>query len=186
MLTNPILNVLDPRDIAKIAELYASAPEDITSWQEDEFRLFVAEVAKLEAKKMKASWKVVDGQPYANADEMRADLKANKVLLISRDFNDDALLGPDVNLMFRAAHDFHHCQTANCNFELWGECCAFAKFAARANGDGWKINVLFSEIVAQVCGLRVTGEYLNQRKVAHVFAPWAIQVCQAYGVKYNL
>lgn len=189
MLTSPIRDVLDKRDVATIAMLFEQAVKtkttDVAIKDVAAFRNFVKKVAKLEVKQAGVEVRYVEGQPYDNADEMREDVKLGGMLKISTDFNTSELLPGQLNLDFRTAHDLHHCQTEDCNFELWGECCAFAKFAARANGDAALINILFSEIVAQTCYLRIFGEFPDQAVLGPSLAKWAVQVCQAYEVPYN-
>lgn len=184
-MDTPIPNVLDTTDVQEIAYTYAYGVDDITPEDIEAIRKLVKAVAKAEVKRAKVEVEYVEGQPYASADELREDV-AKGILRISTDFNVSPLLGEEINLLFRVAHDLHHAATATCNFELWGECCAFAKFAALAKGNGRLINILFSEIVAQVCFLRVFSRYTDQRMIAHAFRKYALQVCQAYGVEYKL
>ncbi len=123
--------------------------------------------------------RLVIGQPYNTADEMRIDYKQG-YLNISTDYNNPALISPISNLEFRFAHDCHHSQTENCNFQLWGECCAYSKFAAYTN-DLRLRRWLFSEIVLQVCALIKLKEFAAQK---HLFAPrrWVAIVDNAYGL----
>lgn len=122
-----------------------------------------------------------DGQPYENADIMRVDYHTKKRLLISTEYNNPAVIEPDTNLAFRFAHDSHHCQSDDCNFGLWGELCAYSKFA-NYTSSLWLRQWLFTEIVLQNCALILLGDYAPQK---YIFAPrWAVDtVDKAYGLK---
>lgn len=123
------------------------------------------------------AFRFVDAQPYASADDMRDDIRKNKQILVSTQYNDINTLSPIFksaidNLSFRATHDLHHALTENCNFELDGEICAFSKFAKNCLSWGnlnrkqtmanHLIMVLASEIIGQVCVVRHTGEFPRQ------------------------
>lgn len=114
----------------------------------------------------------VDYQPYITADEMRDSLTVTGRLLISTQYNEPSpIMSPVTNLLFRAAHDLHHCTTQNCNFELWGELCAYSKFAfdaceqcENASLDSKPyISFLACEIIGQLCAARVIGGFPEQR-----------------------
>jgi hypothetical protein len=114
----------------------------------------------------------VDYQPYETADNMRDSLKRTCVLEISTQYNNPhSLLSKETNLLFRTVHDLHHCSTGSCNFELWGEICAYSKFAydaleqceiAKVDAKPY-LSFLTCEIVGQLCALRVNGEFPIQR-----------------------
>ncbi len=105
----------------------------------------------------------VNGQPYATTEDMRKDISAG-LLRISVDYNNPSFVSPNTNLLFRAMHDLQHARTADCNFNFWGECCAYI-LAARLTHDTFIRQWLFSEIVGQVSYLRVFGAFPEQRNV---------------------
>lgn len=114
----------------------------------------------------------VSGQPYATTEDMRRDVRSGK-LLISTDFNDAPFWGKLGNLHFRTAHDLHHVQTPDCNFNLWGELCAWGLMSKSIKKHvpdlrlRSKLNyVTFCETVAQVCSLRVNGDFPPQKIVS--------------------
>lgn len=121
--------------------------------------------------------KFAPGQPYDTAKQMRQAIQELNLLVISTDYNnpDTHLFGAGengkrANLMFRTAHDLHHCMTQDCNFVLDGEICAFSKFARYALQWGketkqtslaWSfVRLLACEIIGQVCYLRHNGEFM--------------------------
>lgn len=162
---DPLPNVLSDHDLQVINREYDHGVEVSPRWAW-EFGLFVQGVALEEFGYAKQNYglrgvEYVAGQPYATADEMRARVKAEKVLYISTDYDNDPFLQGN-NLAFRTAHDLHHIRSSHCNFELWGEICAYTKFAAWTNNPLWH-KILFSEIVAQVVALRLRGDYAEQR-----------------------
>lgn len=162
---DPIPNVLSDNDLKVINRAYDDAPEHDyrLAW---EFGQFVQGVALEEIAYAKQNYglrgvEYVAGQPYATADEMRQRVRREHVLYISTDYDNDPFLQGN-NLAFRTAHDLHHIRSSHCNFELWGEICAYTKFAAWTTNPVYH-NILFSEIVAQVVALRLRGDYAEQR-----------------------
>lgn len=126
----------------------------------------------------------VSGQPYGNAYDMREFLQANGYLQISTDYNVEHgthVLTPRHNLMFRLVHDYDHCQTGDCNFNLLGEICAYGEFA-RETPNAKIRNWLFAEIVGQVSALGFTGDFPAQ-KYLEADNIWPNKIAQAYGYK---
>jgi hypothetical protein len=187
-MTKVINDTLNDAEVNLIAYIFKTS-EDHTSELFDtglveNFRLFVANVAAYEVDKAKVTVSYVDYEPYANADNMRADIRYNKRLLISTLFNDSPLLGEDYNLKFRVAHDLHHSQTENCNFSLFGEVCAFTKFCAYTLPHQQTFRqILFSEIVGQVCYLRRYGVFPKQKTVLTLPPKYITRIMSAYGLK---
>lgn len=110
----------------------------------------------------------VDYDPYPTVESMTSDLGASKVMKISA-LNNDALLDPEVNLMFRAIHDFDHCLN-RASFSLEGEIEAGKRFLARCN-DRLGRAFLFSEIIAQAVVFKVTESFARQK-----FVPFSPEV----------
>ena len=159
-----IENVLTAGQIRDIAYEYQNNSEHVPT------NRFIADIARYiddtlayELSRANVSIIHVDGQPYTTTDEMRAHV-AMGTLLINTDYNNDPYLIAEQNLKFRALHDLQHCRTVDCNFNLWGECCAYNLAQKQATSPFVK-DWLFSEIVGQLCVLRVTGEYPVQRRV---------------------
>lgn len=125
----------------------------------------------------------VSHDPYQTTQQMRNDILVNRRLQITTAFNTPyvQLMTPDTNLWFRAAHDIHHSMTDDCNFELWGEVCAFSIAAKYAN-DSTFIKVLACEIVGQLCYLRTFGEFMPEQKVVVDAVPQHIidRIIKAY------
>ena len=191
-----IENVLTPAETKLVSDRYMSGydiTDDLLSTGDAAlFRQFVDSVYSQEIllasiRRMpnhEVSIQHVTGQPYVSADDMRSQFESTGVLKISTDFNDSALLGPAINLKFRAAHDLHHIRTQDCGFFLDGEICAFSKFADYAQSNLYRL-ILFSEIVGQVCALRHWGKGKDFAPQKVVLLPGEImQKCLvAYEVK---
>ena len=159
-----IENVLTVGQIRDIAYEYQNNSEHIpTSRFTANIARYIDDTLAYELSRVNVNIIHVDGQPYATTDEMRAHI-AMGTLLISVDYASDPYLTIEQLLKFRALHDLHHCRTADCNFNLWGECCAYNLAQKQATSSFVK-DWLFSEIVAQTCMLRVTGEFPVQRRV---------------------
>lgn len=148
-------------DITDIARLYVTLPEYKGSFKL--FQGYVDHVYGAEISRSKVDVFFVNGQPYANADELRAEVK-HGILRVSVDYNSDPFLPEQYNLKFRALHDLQHTRSENCNFNLNGEIFAYS-IAARYTANGLIRNWLFTEIVGQLCYLRVYGEFPVQRTV---------------------
>ena len=90
-----------------------------------------------------------DGQPYANHHELTADIRNNKQMKISSDFNESKLLPGMLNLQFRAIHDYLH-YVLQAPFTAEGEITVYniqKKLHCSAIGQ----QILFSEVVLQAC-----------------------------------
>lgn len=161
----PIANIISNNEVSELAEHYANAPVwAYTPDERQQLRNTIRNVARLERDKMGVAVQYVSGQPYADADDMREDVKHRR-LLISTDYNNSPMFGYAVNLDFRVAHDLHHCQTEKCNFNLDGEICASAKMLQYFLH--WQVGsrYILGEIVMQVCYLRAFGNFPEQREI---------------------
>lgn len=193
-MTHVIQNILTGVEIKTIAyNLKTGKPSRFTNSFRANWRSFVAETlgrTLVAAKPKFGTFKVfyVEYDPYKTTQEMRNDMLANNRLLITTAFNDPytQLMTPETNLWFRSAHDIHHAMTDDCNFELWGEVCAFSIFAKYAQQAGAYssvfIQVLACEIVGQLCYLRTFGEFMPEQKVVVDAVPQHIidRILKAY------
>jgi len=105
----------------------------------------------------------VDRQPYQTHQELSEDIRTHKIMKISRDFNDSKLLPGDLNLMFRAIHDYLH-YTLQAPFTATGEIKVFhlqKKFHPTEVGR----KILFSEVVLQACYAEYFKEFSPTQKV---------------------
>ena len=190
-VNDPIVGVITEADVQQIAREYEQG-EDLRTvlhpylrytYLRDEFRAFVTAVKQAEFYRNARIREIryVTGQPYETAQEMRQRVEESGILRISTDFNTDEFLGERGNLEFRAAHDMHHIRSEHCNFNLWGEICAYAKFASYTRIGVFR-SILFSEIVAQVCVLRTTGDFPIAQKIVLHNPDIIRKVDRAYGI----
>lgn len=106
--------------------------------------------------------KLVDGQPYETAKDLINSVKKDKILLISRDFNNSKLLPNEENLRFRAVHDFFHIVTG-AGFGYFGECIAYE--AQKLQYSKNLRPIVFSEVVLQAAFCEHFGSFPNTQKV---------------------
>lgn len=106
--------------------------------------------------------------PYETADQMTADVKKNKKLMISIDYSNHPYFSVEDNIIFRSVHDYIVHILGKKPFGLYGELQAYnlhAKLvppAARA--------AIFTEVVGQVCWQQVHGDFPAQKAaVLHGF-----------------
>jgi len=112
----------------------------------------------------------VDGQPYETAEEMMQKVKASKTLLISRDFNQAGYFGPEVNLMFRAVHDYFAHMNASFkqrvrSFGIGGELEAYNKHLAFIGCQSKAVSAVFTEVIGQAAHFMHFGKFPNQKLV---------------------
>lgn len=106
----------------------------------------------------------VDGQPYEDAQQMRNEVKRTGVMLISRDFNEHPVFSQDLNLKFRAVHDYvvHIAPGATGpDFSERGELRAYNLHRRLAPPESWP--ALFTEVVAQACYANIRGTFPTQK-----------------------
>lgn len=183
---NVQVGLISDSEIKAIAEHYHNSPDITESVDKYAFSKFVHQVYSFETGRTRVKnapvlldVQYVTGQPYNDTDAMRVDWRKN-TLKISTDYNNSPLMPGQVNLWFRAAHDVHHCQTKDCNFNLWGELCAFVKFALHTQNVEYR-RILFCEIVAQVCYLRTYGNFPDQKIVDYSsFQPIIDRIIRTY------
>ncbi len=107
--------------------------------------------------------KYVSGQPYANCEELTKDIQVNKVMRISTDFNDSKLLPGELNLKFRAVHDWLH-YTLQAPFTAIGEIQVY-KYQKKHHSVGLMQDILFSEVVLQACFCEYFGTFAAKQKL---------------------
>lgn len=164
--TDPIEGLFTEHEINLIACSYRTDKAYyFTNAEIDDMSAIVQFAAWSEIEKMGVEIVYTEGQPYETAGEMRLDVSRNKRLLISYDHNNPAVWSPSTNLLFRVAHDLHHCQSSKCNFTFYGEVCACAKFLQYFLHNETYARFIVSEIVGQVAHVRAFGEFPTQRSV---------------------
>lgn len=104
-----------------------------------------------------------DGNPYENVDQLSKDIRGNGIMLISRDHNDSKLLGDEVNLMFRAIHDYLH-YVLQAPFNAEGEIKVY-KLQKKLHESEISKQILFSEVVLQACYAEYFGKFAEVQKV---------------------
>jgi len=144
-------------DIRSVAEQYRDGEtSDIP--ERDGFQRWIAEL--FHALPHRIEW--VDHDPYPSLSAMQADVQATNTLQITTR-NNESLLDPEVNLMFRAVHDADHL-AHSCGFDAGGELRAGRILKARC-ADEWGRALVFSEIVAQACFAIAFGNFSRQKFV---------------------
>jgi hypothetical protein len=105
----------------------------------------------------------VDYDPYCNLREMTNGINDTGILYISSLHNDSKLLPDELNLKFRAVHDFIH-YLFQCPFGFEGEyqACQIQMNYHKSNvGKA----ILYSEIVMQAAYAEYFGEFAEDQKV---------------------
>lgn len=98
----------------------------------------------------------VDYDPYENRDQMAEDVNENKVLKISRLYNEHPVFSEEENLKFRAVHDYYTHIVCDQDFGLRGELKAYNTHARLAPPAA--LPALFTEVVGQACYAIANGE----------------------------
>lgn len=109
--------------------------------------------------KARVDW--VEYDPYANADELRYDVRVNKRLRVMTLHSDHPFFTPEQNWKFRAVHDWFSHMLGHTPFSPKGEISAYnvhAKMFSQA-----ALPALFTEIVGQVAFLTVRGHFPTQK-----------------------
>lgn len=105
----------------------------------------------------------VTGQPYVNVLELTNDVKYNRCLQISEDNNNSRLLPGDLNLRFRAVHDYIH-YLIQAPFTAEGEIAVY-NLQKKLHSEGISQKILFSEVVLQACYVEYFGRFAPVQKV---------------------
>lgn len=153
-------------NIENIARYYIAAPAYKFPWEVvKNFRQFIIDLAQVELQGIDLQY--VDFQPYLKGQELcretiHADINQGK-LLISTQFNESALLGSEINLIFRGIHDLHHVKL-NADFSWQGECASAHHMLSFTDNILFQ-QLLFSEILGQSAVCLHTGQFPKQQKV---------------------
>lgn len=153
-------------NIQDIAQYYITAPAyEVPSDVIKNFRQFIIDLAQVELQGINLQY--VDFQPYLRGQELcrealHADVAQGK-LLISTQFNESALLGWEINLIFRGIHDLHHVKL-NADFTWQGE-CASARHIMSFTDNFLFQQLLFSEILGQSAVCLHTGQFPKHQKI---------------------
>lgn len=152
--------------VETIAQYYLSAPAyEVPCDIIRSFRQFILDLAKVELQGITCHY--VDYQPYFIGSElsreaMQADVNSGN-LLISTQFNESELLGPEINLIFRSIHDLHHVKL-NVDFSWQGECASARHIMSLTDNFLFK-QILFSEILGQSSVCLSRGEFPEDQKI---------------------
>ncbi|MEW6495806.1 MAG: hypothetical protein AB1589_25295 [Cyanobacteriota bacterium] len=169
-------------NIEDIARHYITAPAyEVPSSVIKNFRQFIIDLAQVELQGI--DFKYVDFDPYYRGAELclediRADYNQGK-MMISTQFNNSELLGPDVNMIFRCIHEIHHIKL-NVDFGWTGESATARYIMSLTNNLLFK-QILFSESIGQVSVRLDQGEFLEHQKI--VLFPE--EVIQDFEFRYN-
>lgn len=136
------------RNKAIIYERYKDQFNEIDSVDLRQYRLGVERAYKEHVLPF-VSVRFVAGQPYANHIELTNEIKASGAMYISTDFNESILLPGELNLQFRAVHDYIH-YILQAPFTAAGEIKVY-NFQKRFHQAGVCQQILFSEVVLQAC-----------------------------------
>lgn len=134
-----------------VADAYEAAPEYDESVLPSYRALIDHAVNKLYPKIIGSGIRVefVDYDPYENRDQMAEDVNNNKILKISKLFNEHPIFSKEENLKFRAVHDYYTHIVCNQDFGLRGELKAYNTHARLAPPIARP--ALFTEVVGQAC-----------------------------------
>lgn len=105
----------------------------------------------------------VSGDPYKNLSELTTDIMDNGVMLISTDNNNSKLLWGNLNLKFRAVHDYLHYLLQQ-PFDFKGELNVYKAQKFMHSTDIGR-RILYSEIVLQAAYATHFGYFPSKQKV---------------------
>lgn len=105
----------------------------------------------------------VTGQPYDNLEQMTNGIRSSGVLRISSDNNESRLLPENLNLKFRAVHDYLHYLFQQ-PFDFKGELNVYKAQKFFHKSEIGK-RILYSEIVLQAAYATYFGGFPSQQKV---------------------
>jgi hypothetical protein len=153
-------------NIQDIARHYIAAPAyEVPSSVIQGFRQFIIDLAQVELQGI--NFRYVDFQPYFRGpelclDDIHADVERGK-LLISTQFNESDLLGPEINMILRCIHEMHHIKL-NVDFSWQGECAAARHMMSFTDNLLFQ-QILFSEFLGQSAVCLYRGEFPEDQKV---------------------
>lgn len=154
-----------------VAESYAAAPMRSGDGVKA-FKTFQTHIVRMFTRmQSKVRVEFVDYDPYANATEMKEDIKRTGVLKVySGDNQAEAWDRPEINLMLRAVHDFAaHLGAMGRGkireFSLKGEFQAYNKHVNLIGCNSIAGGALFTEIIGQVSYFHHYGRFPKQKIV---------------------
>lgn len=148
--------------VIKNAIIYARYKDNFNSLKPWEILQFQDEVEQAYTK-VPIRVEYVTGQPYASHVELTQDIETNKVMRVSTDFNDSKLMPGDLNLKFRAVHDWLH-YVLQAPFTAEGEIKVY-KIQKKHHSIGLMQDILFSEVVLQACFAEHFGYFATSQKL---------------------
>lgn len=148
--------------IRKNALIYSRYKDNFNSLKPWELLQFQDEVENAYTK-VPVRVEYVSGQPYTNHKELTQDIETNKVMRISAEFNESKLLPGDLNLKFRAVHDWLH-YILQAPFTAEGEIKVY-KMQKKHHTLGLMQEILFSEVVLQACFAEYFGYFAPFQKL---------------------
>lgn len=151
------------RNKAIIYERYKDQFDEIDSVDLRQYRLEVERAFRENVLPFVGGVEYVGGQPYNNHTELTEDIKLRNRMLISYDFNDSKLLPGELNLQFRAVHDYIH-YILQAPFTATGEIKVY-NFQKRFHQAGVCQQILFSEVVLQACYAEYFKKFAPIQKV---------------------
>lgn len=105
----------------------------------------------------------VDGQPYQTLKEMTDSILNDDVLFVSKDHNESTLLPGELNLKFRAVHDYLHYLFQQ-PLDFKGELNVYKTQKFFHSTEIGK-RILYSEIVMQAAYCTYFGKFATKQKV---------------------
>lgn len=105
----------------------------------------------------------VSGNPYETLADMTKDITESAEMLVSTDFNDSLLLPGELNLQFRAIHDYLHYLYQQA-FDFTGEFNVY-KVQKMLHSTLYGRKILYSEIVLQAAYCTYFGKFADKQKV---------------------
>ena len=103
----------------------------------------------------------VNGDPYATAADMKADVENTGTLKISIDYSEHPIFSIKDNIVFRTVHDYIVHILGNKPFGAGGEIASYNLHAKLVPNDA--IPAIFTEVVGQACVSVTTGNFPKQK-----------------------
>lgn len=155
---------MKPDKIQHLANVYARFKcnfSELPQSEIDRFRNEVETAFNRISKLINISF--VGTDPYKDLAELTNDIDANKQMLISFENNNNKLLPDQLNLKFRAVHDFLH-YVLQAEFDFNGEYQVYkAQKYMHKTETGKKI--LFSEVVLQASYCTIFNKFPEVQKI---------------------
>jgi len=148
--------------IRKNAIIYERYKDNFDNIRTEEILLFRQEIRAAYGKiPVMVGWQ--SGQPYQNVSELTKDIKDTNRMYISTDHNESRLLPEQLNMEFRAVHDYLH-YTLQAPFTAAGEIKVF-HLQKKLHSSEIGRKILFSEVVLQACYQEHFGHFAPTQKV---------------------